>query len=622
MGQYKFNESSLDARYWKNINKVVGNHRNGQVVFVDVDEAKLEVNKKRGLVKAGWWYVEKVYRNGEPQYRRELLCAASRATITDNPPRNTSESSEGEDDKLVVDGNYELYFSSTPINVSVWANEFNYVTDGTTGLLYNYKLLNYGETDKDGATSLSMIKDNGLSVSSSGVEYYIDFQEKSVPKKGGRGSKNWKTFVPSTPSNDYDPTFSRGIVLYGPNVKVIFDSHTIEERQKNNYYYRAVLSNNIGSAEVISDECQIVLEDFTFNYNLDDFENGFIQSGDLVSNTQLGYTFSVIENEFRAFDVSILQERSVDGNTWVNMFDNNPVVTGSRTATEDFVNSGTFNFTLPSFATYFKVANNGMYYRLALDSNNDPEVFIKEERQLVVKKREGYFSIDLPDSIDVTPTLTDSTQWQVFTIDVKNSVNRDESIGGTNADYALVTNWQYRADSDTNTWTDFPANRTLGTNSNATTAVGTDITKAAVVFDRATGYQVRVSCQAGTDLAETEPVFSKIMTVNIDHLIDIGTQPAADATIATSRGAVTSVSASVAFGTLTYQWQLSTNDTDWVDISRTGTNSTTSTLSLSVSDVDAIVTGSPTSVYARVNISGGTYAPDITSDSIELTVTR
>lgn len=629
MGLYKFDERNFDSRYWGNIQKIVGKHRNGNVVFVDVDEAKLETNRKRGLTKAGWWYLEKVYRNGKPEYRRELLCAASRAIIKERPPRNVNESQDDlvadvmyDSDNDVYVGNYKLYFAEdSPTDVKVWANEYMYSSNSPTTLDYSYKLLNLSENNEATATSLATIINDGASASSNIVRYYVNFQERAESKNSNVRSKSWNTFVPKgNPDplpNDFNPEHPRNVLTYAPTVKDIFDAHTLEDRNNYRHFYRAILSNNIASLEVTSGEIELIIDDFTIDYNLERYDPEVIQSGELFTDRALNYTYSVVGTGNAS--LTIRWQTSIDGENWAQL-GTDASVSVTKVSEHDFANSGSFRFVSPT-NTYFKLSENNLYYRLGIIDSTTSEHFIKEIRQLKVIKRKGYFATNLLDNVSVTPTTIDNTQWMVFDIDVKNDINRDESIGGTNADYALVTKWQYRENEDSE-WSNFAANRTLGTSTSATAAVGTDNTKAAVVFNRNSGFQIRVSAQAGTDLDETDVVYSNITTINIDHLIDIDTQPDATAAITSTRGAVTSVSASVAFGTLTYQWQLSNNESEWIDISRSGTNSTTDTLSLSVADVDAIVSGSPNFVYARVNISGATYASDISSNPIKLTVTR
>lgn len=679
MGIYPFKQSEFDSKLFdggtpqnpkeKRFEKLIrmsgGKSRGGQVVFVDNEEAQLESNRKKGLNRSGWWHIKKAYKNGEISYRTELLIPAPSNINT--AYANTDYNNIGEifssnlpdDDGFVSDafydtntnkflGSYKLYFSNHPSNtIPVFSNQF--VTTSIGSLDYSYKLLDYDEDDENNASSLTSVIIDGVLDTSPDIKYFINFQERIIPKNDPAGI--WHTFVPIEKYKDddsFDPEFEINGLSYTPNIDAILDSYTEEDRENNKYEYRAILTNSIGSKEAISNTFEVRLEDFNIDYVLsnpfrvvfDDNgdavldENGNalvingVQSGDLVNGFTLGIGFSVLgigRSNLREYF-----EYSDDGITWANMFAAPNVYTRIRRVSEhDYANNSAYIFRLPpkppstANPTVFTVADDGFWYRLRIEDVDSQEQYVNEERQLSVVKRSGYFSENIPEEVNGTPDSRNPTKYHLFEIEVKNKYNRDQEIGI--GDYALVTKWQYREHENVS-WKDFPENRVLGNDtvavSSAISDVGRDITKAAVVYDRLTLYQIRVSAKAGNNDAETEEIFSNTSHMTVDHKIYITTQPTAIATAPTgnTRVEVTNISANVAFGTLQYQWQLSNDGTsNWRNASTVrGVGANTNSLKLRESDVS----GSATTIYARCLLSGGKFAPDIISNTVELTVAR
>ena len=639
MGRYVFDQTKFDKDVFDKMSLIAGRRRGGQVVFVDNEEAKLEVNRRRGINRTGWWYVKKTYKNGKVEYRTEILFPAPSniKTRTESNYVNTGElfpgiNSEYYDDSLVSDGDYKLYFTSQPpFSIAVFYNEF--LTTATGDLEYTYKLLNYNETDEVNAEHIDTIIDSGISIPSSVVKYSVNFQERVTPKNGFPG--RWRTFVPIEEYRDdssFDPTSTTVQLSYTPNIDAIVNSYTNRDRENNKYEYRAILSNDVGSLEAISDSFEVSIANHAIDYRLDQFENleqnpenppiYGVQSGDVVDDVSLQYYYSVVGGGLS--NLQEFQEYSTNGKNWLNMFGSIITLpTLTQVPEHDYANTGVFDFRLPGQPERFTTANNGLWYRLRLVGIDSQEQFVKEHRQLTVIKRKGYFSTDLSNEVSGVPDGTITNKYHVFEVDVKNNVNRTSNIG--TGSYALVTNWQYRED-DRVSWKNFPTSRVLGSDtmavSAATTAIGTDIQKAAIVFDRNGIYQVRVGAKAGSDDNETEEVFSNVSYVSTEHLIYITSQPTAIASVPSgnARANVTSIVAEVAFGTLTYQWQLSLDgSTGWSNApGAVAAGSNTNSLSLRNRDV----TGVATSVYARCILSGGTFAPDIISNSVELTVVR
>ena len=130
MGFYQFDQSKIDNADWDKLQRLANvNHRGGQVVFIDADEAEYEINRQRGLTVPGWWWVQTTDTTTGRRFRSELLAGAS-AIFNEQP--NTGNAGEAlgagderEDDAFVPDGSYDIIIRSTQNNHTVSSVSLN-----------------------------------------------------------------------------------------------------------------------------------------------------------------------------------------------------------------------------------------------------------------------------------------------------------------------------------------------------------------------------------------------------------------------------------------------------------------------------------------------------------------